>query len=140
MSLPSAQQRTLHQIERALQASEPRLASKFAIFTRLVTPDGPIGLERINAPGLKIRPKIRLRLRLGAGFRVVALMAVAIGLLITGIVVGGTAHSSDGCLRGWHSLPARGPAGCGLVMQPARSTVTPSLHPSRGMRNTPDPG
>lgn len=33
MSLPTGQQRTLDRIERALHASEPHLAAKFAIFS-----------------------------------------------------------------------------------------------------------
>lgn len=139
MSLPATQQRMLHQIECALQASDPRLAAKFTIFTRLAA-DGPIGTERISTP------RLRSRFRLRAGFRALTLIPVAIGLLITGIVLGGTAHGSSGCLRGWHSIPARGSAGCGAGMQPVRSVspapapVQQSPQPSHAMRNMPDPG
>jgi hypothetical protein len=108
MSLPAGQQRTLQRIERALQASEPRLASKFAIFSRLAFLDGPIRTERIYPP--------RLRHRLGTGLRAVTLIPVAIGLLITGIALSGTTHGSGVCLRTWHSMtvaPARHAAGCG---------------------------
>ncbi len=141
MSLPAGQQRTLHQIERALQVSEPYLVSKFAIFTRLATPDGPIGRERIHAPRFRLKPRLRAAM----------LAPVAIGLLITAITLGGTAHGSGGCLHGWRSIPAapaRG-AGCGAEMQPVRSVqpvivpAAPRPHPaspSRYMRIMPDPG
>lgn len=139
MSLPAGQQRTLHQIERVLQASEPHLVSKFAIFARLASSDGPIGRERIHPPRFRLTPR----------FRAVMLAPVTIGLLIIGIVLGGTAHGSGGCLHGWHSIPAspaRGGADCGLVMRPAHQEMTqpppgprPPL-PSRYMRNMPDPG
>lgn len=145
MSLPAGQQRRLHQIERALQVSEPHLVSKFAIFTRLATPDGPIGRERIRAPGL--------RRRLRPAFRSVTLIPVAIGLLIAAIVLSGTAHGSGGCLPGWHSIPAahpRGGAGCGVDTQPVMTPAPPSKHPappsqhpappSRYMRIVPHPG
>lgn len=139
MSLPAGQQRTLHQIERALRASEPYLVSKFAIFARLASSDGPIGRERIHAPRFRITPR----------FRAVMLAPVAIGLLVTGIVLGGTAHGSSGCLHGWRTIPAgpaRGGADCGLVMRPAHQEMAPPppstrlRPPSRYMRNMPDPG
>src|SRR5262245_55711309 len=37
MSLPACQERALSAIENALRAAEPRLASRFAIFTRLAS-------------------------------------------------------------------------------------------------------
>jgi hypothetical protein len=37
MSLPACQERVLSAIEKALRAGEPRLASRFAIFTRLAS-------------------------------------------------------------------------------------------------------
>jgi hypothetical protein len=49
MSLPGRQQRVLHEIEDALQASEQRMASMFAIFTRLTQDEGPPALrERLT--------------------------------------------------------------------------------------------
>jgi hypothetical protein len=44
MSLPACQERALSSIEGALKASEPHLASMFAIFTRL-NQDEPVGAE-----------------------------------------------------------------------------------------------
>lgn len=136
MSLPAGQRRTLDQIEHALQGSEPHLASKFAIFTRLTSPDGPARTERIQAP--RFRARLRSGFRFGAGgLRAAALIPIAIGLLITGIVLGGTAHGSGGCLRGWRAMPARGSAGCGLGTQPARSVrPAPARAPSQSTQPT----
>ena len=128
MSLPAGQRRTLYRIEHALQVSEPHLASKFAIFSRLAFPDGPTRMERIYRP--------RLRRRLRAGFRAVTLIPVAIGLLITGIVLSGTAHGSGVCLRTWHSMtvaPARRLEACPAQMRPG--PPPPGPPPSLGMRN-----
>ena len=46
MGLPASQQRVLDRIEEALKKREPRLASMFAIFTRLTVHEG---LPRIEA-------------------------------------------------------------------------------------------
>ena len=48
MSLPACQQRALDTIESALQRREPRLASMFAMFTRLNTSEGAPRTERLN--------------------------------------------------------------------------------------------
>jgi hypothetical protein len=48
MSLPARQQRMLDGIERVLQASEPKLASMFAIFARLTSDEGPAMTERLR--------------------------------------------------------------------------------------------
>lgn len=132
MSLPPGQQRTLDGIEHALQASEPHLAAKFAMFTRLGSPDGPIGLERIRASGFRFR----------AVFSMATLIPVAIALLIAGIVLGGIAHGAAKCYSVRYIPPGRGFAGCRLDMRPVRS-VRPaprSPQPNRERRNAPDHG
>lgn len=48
MSLPACQQRVLDTIESALQKREPRLASMFAIFTRLNTHEAIPRTERLQ--------------------------------------------------------------------------------------------
>lgn len=103
MSLPVSERRALERIERSLQASEPRLASKFAMFTRLVTADGPIGRERISVR------------RIGNGFHVIALISVAVAMLIAGLVLSGTYHRGGGCIRTRGPVAtAAPPASCGL--------------------------
>jgi hypothetical protein len=49
MSLPACQQRVLDTIENTLQRREPRLASMFAMFTRLNTNEGIPRTERLAA-------------------------------------------------------------------------------------------
>jgi hypothetical protein len=51
MSLPTGEQQILDRIADSLRASEPRLASMFAIFGRLVKNEGPPLRERIPVPG-----------------------------------------------------------------------------------------
>jgi hypothetical protein len=48
MSLPACQQRVLDTIENALQKREPRLASMFAMFTRLTRGEGLPRTERLE--------------------------------------------------------------------------------------------
>lgn len=51
MSLPAGQQQILDGMAETLKASEPRLASMFAIFGRLFTNDGPPLRERLPTAG-----------------------------------------------------------------------------------------
>jgi len=54
MSLPAGQQRTLDAIAEGLCTSEPKLASMFAIFTRLTKNDLPPRREQLTVePGLR---------------------------------------------------------------------------------------
>jgi hypothetical protein len=55
MGLPAGQQRVLTAIEDALQASEPRLASMYAIFARLTRGESGPEREQIDAPGWRDR-------------------------------------------------------------------------------------
>jgi hypothetical protein len=56
VSLSSYQESLLHVIDRALEARDPGLASKFAIFTRLTRDDGPPRTERLaRGPSLTQR-------------------------------------------------------------------------------------
>jgi hypothetical protein len=50
MSLPACQQRVLDTIESALQRREPRLASMFAMFTRLNRSEEAPRTERLDPP------------------------------------------------------------------------------------------
>jgi hypothetical protein len=50
MSLPACQQRVLDMMESSLQRREPRLASMFAMFTRLNTNEGAPRTERLTPP------------------------------------------------------------------------------------------
>jgi hypothetical protein len=56
VSLSAYQQSLLNGMDRALEARDPRLASKFALFARLTRDDGPPRTERLAPrPGLMQR-------------------------------------------------------------------------------------
>jgi hypothetical protein len=85
MTLPARQRRVLDGIEGALRASEPRMASMFGIFTRLAEDDRSALPERLP----------RFRLRMSSGVRAFVLLPAAFAMLITGVVLGGTARGSS---------------------------------------------
>lgn len=140
MSLPVSQQRALDRIERALRESEPRLASKFAMFTRLAAPDGPIGKERLSPRRPLWGCQVALRrFRIACrGFHVAAMISVAVVLLITGLVLSGTAHRG-GCPRARTAIPtagspgtgSQGPQGTQAIGSPG-TCVSPRITGSRG--------
>jgi hypothetical protein len=80
MNLPARQQRALDQIERALQAADPRLTAMFAAFARLSPPPpGPSGrAARRRAP------------------RIVTIVILVISLL-GGMVALGAVATSKAC-------------------------------------------
>jgi hypothetical protein len=80
MSLPSCQERILAGIENALRTGEPRLASRFAIFTRLTRDEELPGTEQL-AP----RPRLVSRWRRRA-LVLVPLMLIAV---VTALVAAG---------------------------------------------------
>jgi hypothetical protein len=96
VTLPAAQQRRLDLMEGALQASEPKLASMFAIFTRL-NADEPLGAEPLARP----RPR-RLRW-LGAGTTIYAfvLVPVMFAMITIGALLSSRAHSVATCETGY---------------------------------------
>jgi hypothetical protein len=96
VTLPAAQQRVLDHIEGALQASEPQLASMFAIFTRL-NADEPVGAEPLARP----RPR-RLRwLRAGTTIYAFVLVPVMFAMITIGALLSSRAHSVATCETGY---------------------------------------
>ena len=85
MSLPARQRRVLDGIEVALRASEPHMTSMFTIFTRLAENDRATLPERLP----------RFRFRMSAGLRAFVLLPALFAMLITGVVLGGTARGSS---------------------------------------------
>src|SRR5438876_138543 len=107
MSLPASQQRVLDVMENRLTAREPRLASMFAIFTRLATGEALPWREALQTvpwwsprrwcpSGHRTRPLGRARAAI--------LLALASVLVITAVCVG-MSHSRPGCTP----LMGRGP-------------------------------
>jgi hypothetical protein len=89
MSLPAGQERTLHDIEGALQASEPHLASMFAIFTRL-NRDEPVGAEPVQRGRLRWLPS-------KAALSAVVLIPVMFAAVIIGALFSGSARGATSC-------------------------------------------
>jgi hypothetical protein len=87
MSLPARQQRMLNGIEAALQASEPQLASMFAVFARLTEDEGPAETERLSG------------FRLSASGNVRAFLAIPVlfALLISGALLAGASRGPTSC-------------------------------------------
>jgi hypothetical protein len=89
MSLPAGQERVLHDIEGALMASEPHLASMFAVFARLNQGE-PVGAELVQ--------RSRLRwLRPGTAMSAIVLIPVMFVAVIIGAVLSGSARGATTC-------------------------------------------
>jgi hypothetical protein len=89
MSLPAGQARALRGIEGALQASEPGLASMFALFTRLGAGE-PVGAEGLPRP----RPRWP---RPGTAVPAVLLIPVMFAAVLVGAMLGGSARGAASC-------------------------------------------
>src|ERR1700750_55540 len=90
MALPACQQRALDRIEGALRASEPQLASMYAIFGRLHAGE-PIGMEQLA------RKRLRL-LQHGTAMYAIVLLPVMFAAIIVGALLGGGARrNTAGC-------------------------------------------
>jgi hypothetical protein len=96
VTLPAAQQRVLDHMEGALQASEPQLASMFAIFAR-INAEEPVGAEPLARP----RPR-RLRwLRAGTTIYAFLLVPVMFAMITIGALLSSRAHSVATCETGY---------------------------------------
>jgi hypothetical protein len=103
MSLPAGQQRVLDGMERALQASEPHMASMFAIFARLNEGSEPVGAEPLKRRrwwGLQRRGLQRRVLQQGRGVYAAALIPVVFIMVVAGVLLGGSAHGLTTCGSG----------------------------------------
>ena len=92
MSLPACQQRALDRKEGALRASEPQLASMYAIFGRLNAGE-PIGAERLT------RKRLRW-LQAGTAMYAIVLVPVMFAAIIVGALLGGS-RSTSACEAGY---------------------------------------
>jgi hypothetical protein len=109
MSLPACQQRVLDTIENALQRREPRLASMFAMFTRLNKNEGAPRTERLNPPWWAWSRRGRPRHPAGStvAARVLLLIPLAAIVVLTAVFLA-TNGSRVPCMPtgGPHSLVA----------------------------------
>jgi len=92
MSLPAGQQRVLDRMERALRASEPHLASMYAIFGHLNVGE-PVGAEQL------IRKRWRW-LQHGTVMYAIVLVPVMFAAVIVGALLGGS-RSTAACEAGY---------------------------------------
>ena len=98
MTLPVDQQRVLDRIESVLQASEPRLASMFSIFTQ-INADEPVRAEPLARP--RPRPR-RLRWsRAGTTIYAFVLVPVMFAMITIGAMLSSRAHSVATCETGY---------------------------------------
>jgi len=129
MSLPAGQQRVLHGIEGALKASEPQLASMFAIFAQLHQ-DEPAG----GATGLMHRPKCPRALASGSGqpnSKTPASTALA-STAPAGRAAAGTASAGDSACTTAVPAPRFTTVGSdSLAVPPLARAGTGTAHPRR---------
>ena len=92
MSLPASQQRVLDRIEEALKRREPRLASMFAMFTRLTVHERLPRIEALNP----CRGGLSKRYQPSARIRAFVLLTLAAGLVVSAVFVG-MSQSQGGC-------------------------------------------
>jgi hypothetical protein len=96
MALPACQQRALDRMEGALRASEPHLASMYAIFDRL-NADEPIGMERLA------RKRLRWQQH-GTAMYAIVLLPVMFAAIIVGALLGGSARSNAAACEASYSV------------------------------------
>jgi Protein of unknown function (DUF3040) len=92
MSLPAHQQRALDRMEGALRASEPDLASMYAIFGRLNAGE-PVGAEPLTR-------KRRRWLQQGTAMYAIVLVPVMFAAIIVGALLG-SSRSTAACEAGY---------------------------------------
>jgi len=114
VTLPAAQQRVLDRIEGTLQASEPQLASMFAMFTRLAA-DEPVGAEPLARP----RPQRFRWLRAGTTIYAFVLVPVMFAMITIGALLSSRAHSVATCETGYSAggSPWVGRPWCQMTIQ-----------------------
>jgi hypothetical protein len=123
MSLPACQERTLSGIEGALKASEPHLASMFAIFARLNQGE-PVGAEPLG------RERLRWLRRPRTAASAIVLIPVMFAAIIAGALLGGSARGATSCIADGVSALMHRPScpqpGATASVQPAAMTTAPA--------------
>jgi hypothetical protein len=119
MGLPAYQQRVLDRMECSLQASEPHLAAKFAIFAWL-TAGEPVGVESLAAAAR------RRWWRTGTTLSALVLVPVMFALIMTGVLLGSRTHAGT-CAVGMPAvgtMPRGSQSSCGTPAKPGRRTTS----------------
>jgi|SRR5215469_17659756 len=137
MSLPAYQQQVLDTIESVLQKREPRLASMFAMFTRLNTNEGIPRTERLDAAPRWVwrrrrhvngaRPVPRASWRAGAVRAL--LLAPLVAMLVVFALLLGMNASRGSCTSGYGPRDA--------VAGPSHVRSCPPLYGFRAFNHSP---
>jgi len=128
MGLPAYQERVLSGIENALRQGEPRLASRFAIFTRLASGEELPRTEQLVPEPWRRRwlKSARLRAVLTIPAALVALAAALLFASITGArTCPAMARSPHAVPTRWDSCPASGAPPHGIRTGGASAQGTP---------------
>lgn len=135
MSLPACQQRELDRIEESLHASEPRLASMFAMFTRLTRGEAPAATERLPSAPRWWRSTRQLSM-----FVLIPIMAA---IATSGVLLGVTTRGAQACgavYAAGRAVAVRSVASCARPLpvnpaakiQSAKTHLARTLPPARG--------
>jgi hypothetical protein len=151
MSLPACQERVLHGMETALRTCEPRLASLFAIFTRLTRDEEIPRTEQLEptpwlsrrrlrraGTGRRRRPAAaggRPAARLRAFVLIPALLIVAASLLIVGALTS-TRSCGEMPVHMAFAMPVKGQSCAvdGAANHPGRVTGRSPVKQPQGLR------
>jgi hypothetical protein len=105
MSLSAWEQDALNSIKNGLADSDPALAARLAMFTRLASAEDMPVREKIQAVKLGVaRRRRRLYQRLGVGRAMMLLWLVTTLTLVTAAVAGSRASGPSTCAGSWGSL------------------------------------
>jgi hypothetical protein len=119
MSLPARQERELELIEGALEATEPRLASMFAMFNRLAKGERPVSAERVRSRawrwGRRCWQPDALR-------RIAILLALA-AVALSGLILGAKVRPVT---RQCVTLPAGAPSAAALPTTAGPDAIEPA--------------
>jgi Protein of unknown function (DUF3040) len=105
VSLPASQQRILDRIDRRLRDSDPKLASLFAIFTRLTHDEDMPRIEEIRARlarlgawvGRRTAPVRRRIPRPSGRVKAILFFPAALAAVICALVLGASGHTAQRC-------------------------------------------
>ncbi len=106
MGLPVGQRKHLDRIESSLRSSDPRLASLFAIFTRLNRDEEMPAMEQLRAGVAQLRLWLKfrrftvrrwLRTRAGSRLRTALFFPAALAVMACTMLLGGGAPGSQRC-------------------------------------------
>jgi hypothetical protein len=105
MSLPGGQQRVLDGIAEVLRTNEPRLASMFAIFTRLSKDEPPPRREQLTATGPRALligawrrpPRWEISADRGTRRMMLLISRLAIAFIVLATLLGLSAHAPARC-------------------------------------------